>query len=646
MFQSLLLTFALTLMGISVSYLFSKKETFLWRIAAGLIIGSCVYASVAFLLANVFGFSRFSLGVAFIICGLPSLMFFRKDFRKNFRDEFRQGKDRNQNAGMKRLRRFAYYAIFLFIFIAFFDRTMIIGADGIFTGGTQNLGDLPFHLGDIYGFLDANNFPPENPSFAYAKFTYPFISDFLTACFARFGAAVDSAMFVQNVSWAFALLVILEGFSARITSSKFAGKIAPVILFFSGGLGFLVFFSNYFYGNTPILEMIFQLPRDYTIDKDFRWGNSLVTLFITQRSLLLGLPASLLTLNTVYRWYREARAPDEVTKPRAFVYLLEPFCVGLFTGLFPLIHAHSLFAIFVVSAFLFFASLKNWKKWFAFAVGVALIASPELLWILSGSATRTSEFIAWYYGWQADGVNIIWFWLKNTGIFIPMVFAGLFFFYNRFGKRNFITAVIYLLPFSFIFIASNVAKFAPWEWDNIKLLIYWFVGLLPFVAFAVAAVWEKGRYFRLIAIALFTILIASGALDVWRVASEQTRFEVFDSDAVKIAADINNATPERALFLNAPTFNSAVVLSGRRSLMRYIGHLSSHGIDYAGRESDVKSIYSGDAAADILIKKYGIDYVMVSPREREYIPVNDAYFSKFPVIAEEGDYRVYKVNQK
>jgi uncharacterized membrane protein len=101
--------------------------------------------------------------------------------------------------------------------------------------------------------------------------------------------------------------------------------------------------------------------------------------------------------------------------------------------------------------------------------------------------------------------------------------------------------------------------------------------------------------------------------------------------------------PPNALFLNAPTYNSAVVLTGRQSLMRYPGHLASHGIDYGQRESDVKMIYAGGPQAEELMKKYGIDYVLISPEERSSLRPNEMYFNRFPVLAEAGQYKIYKV---
>ena len=201
----------------------------------------------------------------------------------------------------------------------------------------------------------------------------------------------------------------------------------------------------------------------------------------------------------------------------------------------------------------------------------------------------------------------------------------------------------FYLPFLFCFLIANLFKLAPWEWDNIKVLIYWFVGSLPLVALVLAELWNRDKILKIVAAVCLIALTFSGALDVWRTISGQINYNVFSRDSVAIAEQIKSKTAPKALFLNAPTYNSAVVLSGRRSLMRYSGHLSSYGIDYGERENDVKKIYAGDATADILLRKYNIEYVIVSPEERSNLTVNEAFFSRFPVVAESGQYRIYKV---
>ncbi len=53
--------------------------------------------------------------------------------------------------------------------------------------------------------------------------------------------------------------------------------------------------------------------------------------------------------------------------------------------------------------------------------------------------------------------------------------------------------IIFYIPFLLCFIIPNLVRLAPWDWDNIKILIYWFVGSLPFVALLLARLFESRR---------------------------------------------------------------------------------------------------------------------------------------------------------
>jgi len=681
MFLSLILILLITFSGLALTYLFAEDEPFLWRMAAGNIVGSAFFGLIGFVIANFFGLQAATVLIALLLALSPLILFRERKIRKRFWGDLKQAINRNQGANPKKIRRLAYYVFFFLLFIFFFDRAMFEMRDGIYTGGAQNLGDLPFHLGAIFSFTEGNNFPPENPSFAGAKFSYPFIADFLSACFVKLGAGVKDAMLIQNIFWAFSLLVILERFVFKFTNNRFAGKIAPALLFFSGGFGFLWFLNDFWQSSQGFFDFLYKLPRDYTSGKNFSWGNSLVTLFITQRSLLIGMPLTIIVLQKLWTIFtaeppsrREEINRDQDKKPLTTYHLpLTTFLVGLLAGTLPLIHLHSLAVLFVVAGFLFFMKPEKRRELAVFGIGVGLIAVPALLWSMAGSATRTSEFFAWHFGWnKGEDENFLWFWLRNTGIFIPVLLFGIYLVSIK-GTRDEgrgtkhkereeknkkqtgsketnlslvprpSSLLLFYLPFIFLFLVSNVAKLAPWEWDNIKVLIYWFVASIPFAAFALVWLWRKNVILKIVAAGCFAVLIFGGALDVWRVVSKQINYKVFDTDAVEIARDITLRTPPNALFLNAPTYNSAVVLSGRRSLMRYPGHLSSHGIDYIERQNDLKQIYQGDAAAEVLLQKYNIGYVLISPEERNSLTVNEPYFAKYPILAESGQYRVYKI---
>jgi len=654
MLISLLLLFLIACGGVALTYLITDDEPLLWRFAAGNVIGSAVFGTACFLLAMAFGFQPLVIVVGLALTLVP-MGLLRGKRRSVLIHDWAKSKGKLQGANLTKALNFAYYAFFLILFVAFFDRAYFANDQGIFTGGSNNLGDLPFHLGIIYSFVDGANFLPQNPSFAGAKLSYPFIPDLITAAFMKLGVGVREAMLVQNVSWAFALLVILESFVFRIVSDRYAARIAPALLFLSGGLGFLWFFSDFGAQAKGFADFLFSLPKDYTIGDEFRWGNSLVTLFLTQRSLLLGMPLTLAVLGFLWKIFtaEATETAEEKGLSPSLLHSSTPLLLGAIAGMLPLIHLHSLFVLFVVAGFLFLFRPAKWREWLLFGLGVCLIAVPQLIWSITGSASNAAEFFQIHIGWDAGQTNLIWFWIKNTGLAIPMIAAGFYLLFrhsepakkeNAELSKASLTVQFYM-PFLFVFILANIAKLAPWQWDNIKVLIYWFVGSLPFIAFALAWLWRKSKSARIAAIACFVALIFAGGLDVWRTVSRQINYKVFDADAVTLATRVNAAIPPQAFIVNAPTYNTATVLTGRSSLLRYPGHLASHGISFGERERDVKLMYLGGPGALGLFEKYDVKYVLVSPEERNTLSPNEAFFRQFPIAGSAGQYTLYDVRK-
>ena len=659
MLVSLVILLVVTAGGFALTYLLERDEPVLWRAAAGNVIGSAVFGTAAFLLATLFGLSAATVIAALLITAAPAAMLVRGEKRSAFERDRARAKGKLDGANAAKMLRFVYYLAFLVLFAAFFDRAMFQTAGGIFTGGSNNLGDLPFHLGAIYSFTDGANFPPQNPSFAGARFSYPFVADLITACSMKLGAGVRDAMFVPNVAWAMSLLVVLERFVLRVTGDRAAGKIAPVLLFFSGGLGFLWFLSDFSAQGKGFLEFLNAMPKDYTIGEEFRWGNSLITLFLTQRSILLGMPITLIVLGFLWSLFASEKGAGTTDGTEGKGHVV-PVMFGVLAGTLPLIHLHSLAVLFVVTAVLFALRPDRWRGFVAFGVGVCVVAVPELMWSTAGTASRPTEFFDWHFGFDKRDENVLWFWIKNTGIFFAVFGLGIYLSYSTRGRGDAkgekkgrepadalptrgIKLLEFFIPFALLFVIGNVAKLAPWEWDNIKVLIYWFVGALPFASLAVAWLWRRGGAWRGAALACLFVLTAAGGLDVFRTVSRQINIKVFEADAVTMAERIRAVTPPNSLFLNGPTYNTATVLSGRRSLLRYTGHLLSHGIDYREREADTKRMYAGGPDAMRLMEKYGIEYVVMSPEERLTVAPNEAFFARFPVAAQAGQYKVYKV---
>jgi len=205
--------------------------------------------------------------------------------------------------------------------------------------------------------------------------------------------------------------------------------------------------------------------------------------------------------------------------------------------------------------------------------------------------------------------------------------------------------LVYYLPFTICFIVPNFIKLAPWIWDNIKILFYWWLASAPLVALLLARLWQQRGLRRILAVALFAGVTLAGALDVASIAMRSTAYGVFDAQGIAFAELIKRQTDPRSLIVHAPVHNHPSFLTGRRSLMGYPGHIWTHGLEYAPREAEINRIYAGSTDAEALLRRYGVSYVVVGPLERHTANVNDQFFSRFTKVGEVGEYRLYKITQ-
>ncbi|HLE63782.1 MAG TPA: hypothetical protein VI750_11600, partial [Pyrinomonadaceae bacterium] len=265
----------------------------------------------------------------------------------------------------------------------------------------------------------------------------------------------------------------------------------------------------------------------------------------------------------------------------------------------------------------------------------------QMYWSTHGSAVDAKTFFSWQFGWDRGQDNALWFWFKNSGLFIPLTVAAILW---R-NKDQYLVSrrlLLFFMPFTLCFIMPNVIKMAPWIWDNIKVLFYWWLASAPLVAILLARLWEKGKWNRVLAAILFLSLTLAGSLDVASIAFRNTKYQIFDADGIEFAEMIKEQTAPRSLIMHAPVHNTPVFLTGRRSLMGYPGHIWTHGLEFNQREAEIKRMYAGGADAAQLIRNYKVDYVVVSRLERERTTVNERFISSFPKVGEVGDYTLYK----
>ncbi|MGC2743786.1 MAG: hypothetical protein WA672_11400, partial [Candidatus Angelobacter sp.] len=479
---------------------------------------------------------------------------------------------------------------------------------------------------------------------------------------------------------ALALVGLLHYLTVLLTRNRLAGVIAPLLVLFSGGLGWWLLFSET--SSNGFFTTLGNLQHDYTIvpNSILRWGNSLTTLFVPQRSILFGLP---LALTIFCQWWLAisqqedaAHATDDQTRdarlqqknvakatklsksrrkalrkaaalpqtdPPNF-YLRRMLAAGVCAGLLPLIHAHTFLTVMAAAACLLLLFRSAWRSWLYFFASALVVSAPEVLWLANTGGVNARSYLGWQPGWDHGQHNVIWFWFVNTGLFIPMLVIALVW---RRGTFKLPQRVLkFYLPFILCFIVLNLIKVAPWVWDNIKVLFLWYVASASLVAWLLARWWQQRSLIRWLAPAVLATLLLAGALDILRVVSEASEYQEFDAQGIAAARLISAQTAPRALVLHAPTYNSPVFLTGRRSLLGYPGWMWSRGLDYSGRSTDIERIYAGAPEAEALLRKYNVDYVLVGPMELASFKVNEQFWSKYKTLSQAGAYRVYQIRDQ
>lgn len=652
--------------GLAITYLFDEHMPLGVRLAAGATIGMAILGFAGSLLAFAFGVTSATVLTATLISAAPLLIFRHRAYRNSLSlDALRFQQDIRNLFTFARPVTFvavvAYSGLAVLLF-QFFQRAMLeMKGGGIGTGAVNNLGDLPFHMLVINGFAIGQNFPPDNPIFSGTTMSYPFVTDFIAAMLTVAGASIHDAMLLQNTVLVFAIVTLMGWFTYRFTGSSLAAMIAPFLLLFNGGLGFLLFFGDAIKSDAGILGQLFQLNNDYSLRGGtiWRWGDSLTTLFVTQRTLLLAMPLALIVFTKVWDWLIQKDSPEyEENYGMVFFHSSKiPYLiVGCIAGALPLIHTHTFLVVSAVTGFVALADWRRGRMWAAFFVGTFVTAVPQLIFATSGTATAAGSFIGFDLGWDNGDNNALWFWFVNTGIFIPILLIALVVLARTAWDKDLETAesparlhssymLLFFFPFILCFVGANTLRLAPWVWDNVKVLIYCYLAAIPLVAWLLSKILRRPFGYALVA-ASITIMMFSGFLDVWRTASAQIEHQIIDPSMVAAANELNSKIPRNSLIVTAPEFATIPVLTGSRWFLGYTGHVWSHGIDPYGRQDIVKKIYAGGEESKKLIADNGIDYVVVGPQEKGFTKVDETFFQQFPLAATSGEFKVFDVRNK
>jgi hypothetical protein len=153
-----------------------------------------------------------------------------------------------------------------------------------------------------------------------------------------------------------------------------------------------------------------------------------------------------------------------------------------------------------------------------------------------------------------------------------------------------------------VFLLCMLVAFAPWEWDNTKLLIWSWLTAAPLI-------WKLvlGPLPAIPRAAACVLLFFSGAVSLIGGLDRRHGYELVSRAELAETALAFEEVPPLDRIAVEPQFNHPVILLGRPVVCGYEGHLWSHGLDYREKFAKLKIVLAAgpgwmDAAKQIEAK--------------------------------------------
>ncbi len=527
--------------------------------------------------------------------------------------------------------------------VHFLHQAYVYTPNGLYAGYVNIWGDWAAHLSFAGSFAYGHNFPPEYPIDPGHHLGYPFMIDFLAANLVPLGSRLTSSLVWTSGLLGLAFPAVLYLAAQRFVAGRAGPALAVFVFLLSGGLGFV-----YLLGDVQHLGLaaLVHLPREYTLNRDlnYQWLNPVLAYLVPQRSTLFGFSLALVALAVLW----VAARGGSGWRPFLFA--------GVLAGLMPIFHVHAYGTVVALS--MFWAMFTRRAQWLGFFIPALAIGVPILVWMwppantsVCGNSPSLHGYcfeVGWlsYLDWQHDlpiwiGRDWAWFWIKNTSVFIPLLVAA------QILRRRITTPYPgWFAPMWLWFLVPNFIVLQPWDWDNTKYFVFWALLGSILVGGFLARMFQRGPGSAIVASGLLALLGLSGALDLARASDFSVSAVQFtDTGGLQVADWVRAHTGPTALFVVADEHNSPIpTLAGRRVLIGYPGWLWTYGLpDYIQKGDDEKRILKGDPATPALVRRYGVDYVMIGPQE---IPrgASRAYWDQHgTLLYDNGEYAVYRV---
>lgn len=220
--------------------------------------------------------------------------------------------------------------------------------------------------------------------------------------------------------------------------------------------------------------------------------------------------------------------------------------------------------------------------------------------------------------WNGVIAPFFQFWLPNFGLWVPLalglvglcgwrIWKGKW----RWGETPpadiaFVTAAVVIFAFGYF------VQTAPWDWDNLKLMVWGYFLILPFL-------WSDiiGRWALPERAATCLLLFGSGFITLLGgLSAGHPGFGLIERARLDHIGTALRPLPVEARFATYPTYNHPVLLQGRKVVLGYPGHLWTEGFDYGKANDQLTALMNGAANWRDNAKALGVRYVFWGNDER------------------------------
>jgi hypothetical protein len=319
----------------------------------------------------------------------------------------------------------------------------------------------------------------------------------------------------------------------------------------------------------------------------------------------------------------------------------------------PLFHVHTFIALTIVLLVALLFERPTWPKIFSDApirkhvtalLASALIPATFFVWVVT-DRFHARSLLKWHPGWVQDSADLgapffrlggaanfgsatafgsllqkTWngviapffqFWLTNFGLWVLLALAlvalcgwrawkaGW-----RWGKRP-PADIAFVLSAVVIFAIGYFVQTAPWDWDNLKLMVWGYFLILPFL-------WSDliGRWAFPERVVTCIALFASGFVTLLGgLTAGHPGFGLIDRARLDAIGTAVRPLPVEARFAAYPTYNHPLLLQGRKVVLGYPGHLWTEGFDYNDPNTQLTALMRGAPNWREAAKALGVRYI-------------------------------------